>query len=53
MLFRSDAVAIKASISAMLDDIDPTEDNRGPVAFKKHVAGIILARAITRAWERA
>lgn len=48
-----DADAIKASISAMLDDIDPTEDNRGPVAFKKHVAGIILTRAITRAWERA
>ena len=48
-----DAGAIKAAVTAMLDDIDPTEDNRGPVAFKKHVAGIILTRAITRAWERA
>ncbi len=48
-----DADAIKAAVVAMLDDIDPTEDNRGPVAFKKHVAGIILTRAITRAWERA
>lgn len=48
-----DAGAIKAAVAAMLDDIDPTEDNRGPVAFKKHVAGIILTRAITRAWERA
>ncbi len=48
-----DAGAIKAAVVAMLNDIDPTEDNRGPVAFKKHVAGIILTRAITRAWERA
>jgi carbon-monoxide dehydrogenase medium subunit len=37
----------------MLGDIDPTEDNRGPVEFKKHVAGVILRRAIERAWSRA
>ncbi|MEM8802237.1 MAG: xanthine dehydrogenase family protein subunit M [Pseudomonadota bacterium] len=45
--------AIKAAVDAMLSDIDPQEDNRGPVAFKNHVAGIILKRAITRAWDRA
>ncbi|MEP5633601.1 MAG: xanthine dehydrogenase family protein subunit M [Tateyamaria sp.] len=45
--------AIKAAVKAMLGDIDPTEDNRGPVAFKNHVAGIILSRAIERAWSRA
>ncbi|MCT4609450.1 MAG: xanthine dehydrogenase family protein subunit M [Pelagimonas sp.] len=48
-----DAGAIKASVAAMLQDIDPMEDNRGPVAFKRHVAGIIMTRAITRAWNRA
>lgn len=48
-----DDVAIKAAIAAMLGDIDPSEDNRGPVAFKKHVAGVILRRAIERAWSRA
>jgi carbon-monoxide dehydrogenase medium subunit len=48
-----DEAATTAAISAMLDDIDPTEDNRGPVAFKRHVAGVILARAIQRAWSRA
>ncbi|SPF78176.1 FAD binding domain-containing protein [Pseudoprimorskyibacter insulae] len=48
-----DAGAIKAAVAAMLGDIDPTEDNRGPVAFKRHVAGVILTRAITRAWDRA
>ena len=48
-----DAAALKAAVTAMLGDIDPTEDNRGPVAFKNHVAGIILSRAIERAWSRA
>lgn len=48
-----DEDAIKAAVAAMLGDIDPTEDNRGPVAFKKHVAGVILRRAIERAWSRA
>ena len=48
-----DDSAIKAAMAAMLGDIDPSEDNRGPVAFKKHVAGIILRRAIERAWSRA
>jgi len=48
-----DAAAIKAAVGAMLDDIDPVEDNRGPVPFKRHTAGIILTRAIKRAWSRA
>lgn len=48
-----DDAAIKAAMNAMLGDIDPTEDNRGPIAFKKHVAGVILRRAIERAWSRA
>jgi len=48
-----EAAALKAAVAAMLGDIDPTEDNRGPVAFKRHLAGIILTRAITRAWDRA
>lgn len=45
--------ALTAAVAAMLGDIEPTEDNRGPVAFKNHVAGIILRRAIERAWSRA
>ncbi|MEM8690948.1 MAG: xanthine dehydrogenase family protein subunit M [Pseudomonadota bacterium] len=48
-----DAAAVKSAVAAMLDDIDPAEDNRGPIAFKTHVAGIILTRAIERAWSRA
>lgn len=48
-----DPEAIKAAVAAALTEIDPTEDNRGPVKFKMHVAGIIIARAIERAWSRA
>jgi carbon-monoxide dehydrogenase medium subunit len=48
-----DAAARKAAIAAMLETIDPSADNRGPVDFKKHVAGIILGRAIDRAAGRA
>ena len=48
-----DETSINASITAMVSDIDPTADNRGPVEFKKYVAGIILRRAIERAWSRA
>ncbi|MBE1284074.1 MAG: xanthine dehydrogenase family protein subunit M [Rhodobacteraceae bacterium] len=45
--------AIRAAVAAMLKDIDPVEDNRGPVAFKQHAASIILTRAIKSAWDRA
>ncbi len=48
-----DDTALQAATDAMQGDIDPSEDNRGPVAFKKHVAGVILRRAIARAWSRA
>lgn len=48
-----DANAIKNAIAAALADIDPTEDNRGPIAFKRHVAGIVIGRAIERAWSRS
>jgi carbon-monoxide dehydrogenase medium subunit len=45
--------AISTAITAALNDIDPVEDNRGPIEFKKHVAGVILRRAIDRAIGRA
>ena len=45
--------AVTAAIAAMQGDIDPGEDNRGPVEFKRHVAGVVLRRAIARAWAAA
>lgn len=44
---------VAACVSAMMGAIDPVADNRGPVAFKKHVAAVILRRAIERAQGRA
>ena len=44
---------VDGAVAAALDAISPAEDNRGPVEFKKHVAGVILRRAIARAQERA
>lgn len=44
--------AIKAAVDAALNDINPTEDNRGPVEFKRHVARAVIGRAIARAWSR-
>lgn len=44
---------IAAAVAAALADISPTEDNRGPVAFKRHVAGVVIKRAIERAVSRA
>ena len=48
-----DTAAVDAAVAAMLDDIDPTQDNRGPIEFKRHAAAVILRRAIARAWDRA
>ncbi|MDJ1015807.1 MAG: xanthine dehydrogenase family protein subunit M [Paracoccaceae bacterium] len=48
-----DATAIDAAVAAATGAIDPTEDNRGPVDFKMHVAGTIIRRAIERAVSRA
>jgi aerobic carbon-monoxide dehydrogenase medium subunit len=48
-----DTAAIDAAVAAAVGDIDPTQDNRGPVAFKMHVAGVIIRRAIERAISRA
>ena len=43
---------IAAAVENMQSVIDPGADNRGPVAFKRHVAGAVLIRAILRAWSR-
>jgi carbon-monoxide dehydrogenase medium subunit len=42
----------EAAVAAALSAIEPVEDNRGPVEFKRHVAGVILRRAIARAESR-
>ena len=48
-----DDAAIGDAVSAAIEATDPVADNRGPVEFKKHVASVILRRAIDRAASRA
>lgn len=43
---------VDGCVAAMLEAIDPVADNRGPVEFKKHVAAVMLRRAIDRAQSR-
>jgi len=44
---------VAGAVAAALSEIDPSDDNRGPAEFKRHVAGVILKRAIERARARA
>jgi carbon-monoxide dehydrogenase medium subunit len=48
-----DEAALAAAVAAMQSDIDPSADNRGPVEFKRHLAGVMLRRAVARAAARA
>ena len=47
-----DADAIKSAVKSCIDSIEPVEDNRGPVDFKKHAASMVTKRAIERALSR-
>ncbi|MEM8795621.1 MAG: xanthine dehydrogenase family protein subunit M [Pseudomonadota bacterium] len=48
-----DDAAVNTAVKAAVDASDPAEDNRGPIAFKKHAASVIVRRAIERAISRA
>ncbi|GAA4217802.1 carbon-monoxide dehydrogenase medium subunit [Sagittula marina] len=44
---------VDGAVAAALAAIDPQEDMRGPIAFKRHVAGVVIRRAMERALTRA
>ena len=44
---------VEGAVSAVMAAIAPASDNRGPAEFKKHLAGVVLRRAIERAQSRA
>ena len=47
------AADVENAVNAMLEVINPQDDNKGPVAFKRHAAAVVLRRAIERAASRA
>jgi aerobic carbon-monoxide dehydrogenase medium subunit len=48
-----DAAALDKAVQAAVAITDPASDLRGPVDFRKHVAGVMVRRAVRRAHERA
>jgi carbon-monoxide dehydrogenase medium subunit len=48
-----DEAAIGKAVAAAVAITDPASDLRGPPAFRRHVAGVMVRRAISRARERA
>ena len=44
---------IESAVQSCIASIEPVDDNRGPVEFKKHAAAKVLRRAIDHAWARA
>lgn len=48
-----DASSIQTAVNSCIASIDPVDDNRGPVEFKKHAASMIVKRALEQAWSRA
>ena len=48
-----DAETVAKAVAGCINVIEPVDDNRGPVEFKKHTAAVILRRAIDRAWSLA
>jgi len=48
-----DAATVDAAVQSCIGSIEPVDDNRGPVEFKKHAAAMIAKRAIEQAWSRA
>tara|TARA_B100000927_G_scaffold65389_1_gene51561 strand:+ start:501 stop:1355 length:855 start_codon:yes stop_codon:yes gene_type:complete len=48
-----DDVTVAAAVKAAVDASDPVADTRGPVDFKKYVAGVIVKKAIESARSRA
>ena len=48
-----DDATVKAAVAAAVDASDPVADTRGPVDFKKYVAGVIVKKAIKSARARA
>jgi aerobic carbon-monoxide dehydrogenase medium subunit len=48
-----DGAAIEAAVAAAVAITDPASDLRGPADFRKHVAGVMVRRALERARARA
>ncbi|MCC7256985.1 MAG: FAD binding domain-containing protein [Gammaproteobacteria bacterium] len=49
---KADAQAFAAAAEAVAGDFEPVADHRGSAAYRRHIAGVYLRRALTTARER-
>jgi aerobic carbon-monoxide dehydrogenase medium subunit len=50
---RADPATLVRAAAAALDILDPPGDLHAPAAYRKHVAGVLLRRAVAEAFQRA
>jgi aerobic carbon-monoxide dehydrogenase medium subunit len=50
---RADPVALRRAAEAALDVLDPADDLHATASYRKHVAGVLLRRAVTEAFRNA
>jgi aerobic carbon-monoxide dehydrogenase medium subunit len=50
---RADAGALRLAADAALGILDPADDLHATAAYRKHVAGVLLRRAVTEAYGKA
>ena len=50
---RADPATLVRAAQAALDILDPPGDLHAPAGYRKHVAGVLLRRAVAEAFERA
>jgi aerobic carbon-monoxide dehydrogenase medium subunit len=50
---RADPATLDRAAEAALDILDPPGDLHAPAGYRKHVAGVLLRRAVAEAFERA
>jgi aerobic carbon-monoxide dehydrogenase medium subunit len=49
----ADPAVLRLAADAALDILDPADDMHAPASYRKHVAGVLLRRAVTAAYRRA
>jgi aerobic carbon-monoxide dehydrogenase medium subunit len=50
---RADPATLVSAAQAALDILDPPGDLHAPAGYRKHVAGVLLRRAVAEAFQRA
>lgn len=50
---QCEAEALRAAVNAVRDAVEPSDDLHASAAYRRHLIGVLTARAVTAAWRRA